>query len=182
MSAAHPPQRLADTVNLQDRQVPLAAPPVGLVVRGHLGLITAPAVDGQIVYRTERGTLFETRAIKTPGGDYLLMFPTNNLAAPEGRCHYGRQERKSNDLVAFRSSDRGETWHGPTRPIDIDYNLHGFIPLTPAPETAFPRAASTASAPNPSGLSTPPGAAFTRTPRSAIATPTTTATPGPKSA
>ena len=131
MSAPYPPQRLAESVNLQDRQVALATPPGDLVVREHLGLITVPAVDGQVVYRTERGTLFETRAVKTPGGDYLLMFPTNTLAYPEGRTHYGHQNRKVNDLVAFRSSDQGTTWHGPTRPIDIDYNLHGFIPLTP---------------------------------------------------
>jgi len=116
----------------------MATPPSGLVVREHLGLITAPAVDGQVVYRTERGTLFETRAVKTPGGDYLLMFPTNTLAVPEGRCHYGRQDRKANDLVAFRSSDRGATWHGPTRPIDIDYNLHGFIPLMPRAGNGVP--------------------------------------------
>ena len=138
MSAPYPPQRLAETINLQDRQVALAAPPGDLVVREHLGLITAPAVDGQVVYRTERGTLFETRAIKTPGDDYLLMFPTNALAVPEGRCHYGRQEQKANDLVAFRSSDQGATWHGLTRPIDIDYNLHGFIPLMPRAGAGIP--------------------------------------------
>jgi len=138
MSAPYPPQRLAETINLQDRQVSLVAPPGDLVVREHLGLIAAPAVDGRVVYRTERGTLFETRAIKTPGGDYLLMFPTNTLAVPEGRCHYGRQEQKANDLVAFRSSDQGATWHGPTRPIHIDYNLHGFIPLTPRAGNGVP--------------------------------------------
>ena len=59
------------------------------------------------------------------------MFPTNTVNRPEGRCHYGRQEEKVNDLVAMRSKDRGETWVGPRRPIDIDYNLHGFIPFVP---------------------------------------------------
>ena len=103
MSPRYPPTALAETIQLQDRPIAVAAPPDALVVREDLGLIAAPAVDGQIVYRTERGTLFETRAIKTPGGDYLLMFPTNTLTVPDGRCHYGRQDRKVNDLVAFRS-------------------------------------------------------------------------------
>ena len=131
MTPCYPPQRLAETIVIQDRPVTLDAPPAGLVIRHDLGLISAPCVDGQAVYRTERGTLFETRAIKTPHGDYLLMFPTNTVADPEGRCHYGRADRKVNDLVAFRSRDRGDTWHGPARPIDIDYNLHGLIPLMP---------------------------------------------------
>ena len=138
MSARYPRQTLAETIQLQDRPIAVAAPPDALVVREDLGLIAAPAVDGQIVYRTERGTLFETRAIKTPGGDYLLMFPTNTVTVPDGRCHYGRQDRKVNDLVAFRSSDRGATWHGPSRPIDIDYNLHGFIPLMPRAGSGVP--------------------------------------------
>jgi len=32
-------------------------------------------------------------------------------------------------LLDGPSADKGRTWSGPTRPIDIDYNLHGFIPL-----------------------------------------------------
>ena len=129
MNRPYPPGQLAETIHLQDRPVALAAPPGRLVVREDLGLITAPALDGQVVYRTQRGTVFETRGIKTPSGDYLLMFPTSAPNYPEGHCHYGRSDRKVNDLVAFRSTDRGASWRGPTRPIDVDYNLHGFVPL-----------------------------------------------------
>lgn len=132
VNSPYPPQTLAETIYLQDMPVAVAAPPDRLVVRENLGLITAPALDGQVVYRTQRGTVFETRAIKTPGGDYLLMFPASTPSLPEGHSHYGRADRKVNDLVAFRSTDRGASWSGPTRPMDVDYNLHGFVPLTPS--------------------------------------------------
>ncbi len=75
MSARYPPQPLAESINLQDRHDQFAAPPGELVVREHLGLITAPSVDGHVVYRTERGTFFESRATRTPGGDYLSITP-----------------------------------------------------------------------------------------------------------
>ena len=138
MTARYPRQQLAETVHIQDRPVALAVPPGELIVREDLGLISAPSIDGSVVYRTQRGTLFETRAIKTPGGDYLLMFPTNALSYPEGRCHYGHADRKVNDLVVFRSKDKGATWQGPTRPLDIDYNLHGFVPLMPRAGNGIP--------------------------------------------
>ena len=123
---------LAPITEIAGRQVDLGDLPSGYEIKPLLGFVAAIALSGQIVYETENGTLFETRAIKTPEGDYLLMFPTNSLNRPEGRCHYGRQSEKVNDLVAMRSKDRGATWVGPTRPIDIDYNLHGFVPLVPA--------------------------------------------------
>jgi len=59
------------------------------------------------------------------------MFPTNTKERPKGNCHYGWKNEKVNDMVAFRSKDKGKTWHGPTMAFDIDYNQHGFIPLIP---------------------------------------------------
>jgi hypothetical protein len=70
----------------------------------------------------ERG-LFEARACITPGGDYLLLFPDGG--------HYGGSAKKVNDMLAYRSSDKGRTWQGPTVAFDIDYNQHGFVPLIP---------------------------------------------------
>ncbi len=89
-------------------------------------------VRGQVIYRAP-GSLFETRATVTPGGDYLLTFPTDSAGhdPAEGHCHYGRADRKVNDLVAFRSSDGGESWHGPRVAFAIDYNQHGFVPFIP---------------------------------------------------
>ena len=97
-------------------------PPGGLMFRKEAGLVTAPQVDGRLVYESKTH-LFETRATITPRGDYLLMFP-------EGR-HYGGSTNKVNDLMAMRSSDKGLTWSAPQPAFKIDYNQHGFVPLIP---------------------------------------------------
>ena len=135
---AYPPLPLAKTANIGCRKVPIDNLPKGYSVYRELGIVVSDTLCGSVVYRTENGSLFESRAIKTPGGDYLLLFPTNTLENPEGRSHFGKCTEKVNDFVAMRSSDYGETWNGPTRPIDIDYNLHGFVPLIPELSTNNP--------------------------------------------
>jgi hypothetical protein len=128
--AQYEPLPLAETTTIGTHPVSLSAPPEGYVLRGHLGLLTHEALDGQVVHRTARpvvfgvsGLVLETRAIQTPGGDYLLMFP-------EGE-HYGGHPGHVNDLIAYRSRDGGKTWAGPTVAFDIDYSQHGFCPLVP---------------------------------------------------
>ena len=112
-------------------EISLSQPPKGMVLNEKLGLLLAnDRITGQVVY-TATDMLLETRATITPGGDYLLMFPTNTQERPKGNCHYGGNNEKVNDLVAFRSRDKGKTWQGPTIAFDIDYNQHGFIPLIP---------------------------------------------------
>jgi Neuraminidase (sialidase) len=70
----------------------------------------------------------EARATKTPGGDYLVMFSG-------GQAHYHQAKRverdKANDMLAYRSSDGGRTWTGPTVAWEAPYSFHGFIPLIP---------------------------------------------------
>jgi len=114
-----------DKVEVGGMLVDLDAIPENLVLEKEIGLLTNRYVAGQVIYRSPepRARLYETRFIKTPKGDYLLMFPDGG--------HYASKQRKVNDLVAYRSHDKGQTWHGPTVPIKIDYNLHGFIPLIP---------------------------------------------------
>lgn len=120
---------IAPTVLIKDKEVRTARPPAGLVLSAELGLLMHPALDGRLLHVNRYGGLFETRATVTPGGDYLLMFPDCLPGKPHG--HYGGQREKVNELVAYRSSDRGRTWRGPTVAFDIDYNQHGFIPLIP---------------------------------------------------
>jgi hypothetical protein len=117
--------KLATTVEIQGREFSLAKPPKGLAVRAELGILANCYLDGQVVHRTAKPQreLFETRATITPGGDYLLMFPDGG--------HYGGSATKTNDLLAYRSKDKGKTWSGPTVAFDIDYNQHGFVPLIP---------------------------------------------------
>jgi len=98
-------------------------------VSEQLGLVAHESVTGQLVHRArwpERG-LYETRATITPGGDYLLIFPDGG--------HYGRADTKINDMLAYRSSDKGKTWAGPSVAFDINYNQHGFVPLIPRGST-----------------------------------------------
>ncbi len=116
------PTGLLTSVTVGGMEIDATAPPVGLVVRPQLGLLTSIHVDGQLVHEAETN-LFETRATITPGGDYLLMFP-------EGQ-HYGGKKGKVNTMIAYRSSDKGKTWTGPQVAFDIDYSQHGFIPLVP---------------------------------------------------
>ncbi len=118
-------EKVAETITVGGRSIATAATPEGLVLREQLGLLTAVQLDGQVVHVAAKN-LFETRATITPGGDFLLMFPDGE--------HYGgvsKIGKKVNDLVAYRSSDRGKTWTGPTVAFDIPYSQHGFIPLVP---------------------------------------------------
>ncbi len=59
-AAALPPLALADSVTVNGLSIDLKAPPAGLVVRPALGLLTAAAMDGQVVHhaRTPQGHLF----------------------------------------------------------------------------------------------------------------------------
>jgi sialidase-1 len=112
------PLPLAEHIMLNGLSINLKSPPKGLVVRPALGLLTAEAVDGQVVYRTSQPGLFETRAVVTPRGDYLLMFP-------EGQHYGGCRGKKVNELMSCRwSDDDGHTWSDVRliRPInDPDY-------------------------------------------------------------
>ena len=65
---AYEPLPLAATASIAKQPVSLATPPDGYVVRPHLGLLTHEALDGQVVHRTSKPMLLETRAIKTPRG------------------------------------------------------------------------------------------------------------------
>ena len=105
------------------------SPPSGFVFDAELGLLRHNSLQGQVVHKAKDGVrgLFETRAVRTPKGDLLLMFPEGN--------HYAAGGGKVNDLVAYRSSDNGRTWNGPTIGFDIDYSQHGFIPLIPRGST-----------------------------------------------
>ena len=121
-AAPHAFQMINDTVGLKFATVPIGELPSQLVLRPQLGLVTADSVNGTIVH-SSISSLYETRAEKMPNGDYLLMFPDGG--------HYNGKTTKVNDLVAYRSRNQGRTWEGPTVPIAIDYNLHGFITLRP---------------------------------------------------
>jgi hypothetical protein len=118
-----PPLAIDDSITVHGMQVDLHAPPKGLVVREAVGLLSHESLQGQVVHRaTGKDHVFETRAVITPGGDYLLMFP-------EGDHYSGCKGKKNNEMLAYRSSDRGRSWQGPSRPFAVEYSQHGFVPL-----------------------------------------------------
>ena len=117
---------IADTVRIRMREIPSASLPCGILIDEELALARQPALTGQVVHvaRNEHKRLYESRGTMTAKGDYLLMFPDG--------LHYGGLGRKVNEMLAYRSRDKGNTWQGPEIAFDIDYNQHGFIPLIPA--------------------------------------------------
>ncbi len=117
---------IADTVRIRLQEIPSATLPGGLLLDAKLALARHPALRGQVVHmaRNEHQRLYETRSTITPNGDYLLMFPDG--------LHYGHAGTKVNEMLAYRSRDKGQSWLGPEVAFDIDYNQHGFIPLQPA--------------------------------------------------
>ena len=85
--------------------------PESLHADATLGLLKHSALSGQVVHQAKEGVrgLFETRAVRTPKGDLLLMFPEGN--------HYAAGSGKVNDMLAYRSKDDGITWQGPGLPL-----------------------------------------------------------------
>jgi len=120
---AHSNEILSDTILVQGKVVTRNSVPEGFRFDGDLGLMVHKNISGKVIHRNYEGGLFETRATITPKGDYLLMFPDGG--------HYGGKVSKVNNMLVYRSKDRGLTWVGPTVAYDIDYNQHGFIPLIP---------------------------------------------------
>jgi predicted neuraminidase len=115
-----------ETITVGGREIHPGAPPHGLVNLPDLGIMVNQGMTGQRIYAKAPPDNWcgESRCVKTPGGDYLLMLTT-------GQHHYGGKLTKVNDMVAVRSSDQGKTWSGPKVAWDIPYNQHGFVPLVP---------------------------------------------------
>jgi hypothetical protein len=115
-----------ETITVGGQEIHPSAPPRGLYSRPDLGILLNRGMSAQRIYARVPPDDWcgESRSIKTPRGDYLVMFTA-------GQHHYGGQLKKVNDMVAFRSSDQGRTWTGPQIPWHIPYNQHGFVPLVP---------------------------------------------------
>ena len=130
-------EEICPRVTIGGQELCTKALPPSMLLQEHLGLVTGPGFSGQVLHRNVYGGLWEMRATVTPSGDYLLMFPDGLPNTSVERTsfiqnsHYTRKTVQVNNLLAYRSSDKGQTWQGPAIPFDIDYNQHGFIPLIP---------------------------------------------------
>jgi hypothetical protein len=96
------------------RRFPPASAPRGFRYVPELGIVLHEDASAARVHASPAPDdwVGEARGIKTPGGDYLVMFAG-------GRAHYHSAHRsgagKANDMLAYRSTDGGDTWAGPVR-------------------------------------------------------------------
>ena len=76
-------------------KVSLAKPPRGFVADAELGLFRHRILKGHVLHTAKKGFrgLFETRGVRTPKGDLLMMFPEGN--------HYAAGSGKVNDMIAY---------------------------------------------------------------------------------
>lgn len=108
----------------RDISIDLSHPPAGYKLRKDLGLLVQDTMEGQVVHtaQSKQGTLYETRAVVTPKGDYLVLIPDGS--------HGNSVRKNANILTAYRSSDQGRTWQGPAFPFGEGKHL-GVLPVVP---------------------------------------------------
>ncbi len=117
--------KLATKLTLGGVEIDPHNPPEGLkTITGDVGLIVNECIFAQLISHVRS---YETRAVITPRGDLLYMGVQGQHYAPPG----GAYGQRLNKMVAYRSSDKGITWTGPTPPWETPYAQHGFIPLIP---------------------------------------------------
>jgi hypothetical protein len=118
------------TITVGGQEIRPTAPPRGLHNFPDLGILVNHGMSAQRIYARlpPDDWCGESRCVKTPGGDYLLMLTI-------GQHHYGGRLTKVNNMVAFRSSDQGKTWSGPQIAWNIPYNQHAFVPFIPSGST-----------------------------------------------
>lgn len=90
-----------------------------------LGLLTHVAMEGNVLHVAQSAsrTLYETRAVVTPKGDYLVMIPDG--------VHATSPRPDANQLKAYRSRDQGTTWTGPFIPFGEKEKHHAALPVVP---------------------------------------------------
>lgn len=119
--------------------------PKGLKEHPDLGVVMPDWIDVRVIHRfpqpgPAQGLIHRPKAndlkpiayvdcprpLITPKGDYLL-------SVIAGKWHYGYTDplQKVNDILLYRSKDKGATWQGPFLSTDIPYNQHAWVPLVP---------------------------------------------------
>lgn len=96
--------------------IDLPSTPSALRYRPDLGVLLADGIKAESLHAwpPPRNVLTCPRAVITPGGDYLVLFIA-------GVGLFDR-DRKANDMVAYRSSDKGKSWRGPFLAWDVPYS------------------------------------------------------------
>lgn len=117
---------LCGEIDLGAAKLSPEALPLGLRLEEDLGVVVGDGVVAKRIHGWPNPYPFSepARVCETPGGDFLLM-------CPAGICHQWGNRHRVNEIVAYRSKDRGATWQGPTSPWQVDYPQHAgslFVP------------------------------------------------------
>ena len=133
-SPARLPITIAKKIVVGGLELQPASPPRGLRTDAALGMILNQSMQASVIHYIPGYRADVMRAVKTPGGDYLAVVLAGE-GFTGGKGHYAPAKIdysiKANDLLAYRSSDKGRTWSGPKVLFPVSYSMHGFIPLVP---------------------------------------------------
>lgn len=128
------PLKLADEIIVGGLALRPATPPAGYRTDPTTGVMLSESMQGSVLHYIPGFRADVVRAVKMPDGDYLAVVVAGK-GLTGGQGHYAPPnvdyKVKANNLLAYRSSDQGKTWTGPTVLFDAPYSLHGFIPLIP---------------------------------------------------
>ena len=112
----------AERITVGETEIHLKSPPKGLWLRADLGILLNDCMTARRLHADRFAEA--PRAVKTPGGDYLVLFPA-------GQAHTWGRTKKVNDMYAVRSSDGGKTWTARQLAWKSAYNQHAWNPLIP---------------------------------------------------
>lgn len=133
-SATTLPITMAAQIEVGGLTLQPATPPRGLKTDAKLGILLNEAMQASVLHYIPGYRADVMRAIKTPGGDYLAVVVAGE-GLTGGKGHYAPPKidypNKANDLLAYRSSDKGKSWAGPRVLFEVPYSMHGFVPLIP---------------------------------------------------
>lgn len=128
------PVTLAREIEVGGLEISPESPPRGLKTDAVLGVTLNDFMRASLLHYKAGYRADDVRAVKTPSGDYLAVVVSGEGTA-NGKGHYGPPKIdysiKENDLIAYRSSDKGKTWSGPDVLFPVPYSMHGFVPLIP---------------------------------------------------
>ncbi len=118
--------QVAREVTIGEATVATDALPPGLTLHPELGLVTVAGLAPQRLHGWPKphDFAYTVRACATPGGELLAM-------GVVGTGQDWQVSGRTNEMLAFRSSDGGQTWQPPVRPWEVSYSQHGFNPLIP---------------------------------------------------
>jgi len=104
-----------------------SALPANLRHDAKLGIVHPPCMTAARIHVDE--FTCHPRAIRLPGGEYLLLFAA-------GTMHYGwaRKNCVGNAMLSARSSDGGRTWSPPAPAWETPYSQHAPILFLPSDE------------------------------------------------